>query len=92
MINNSYINEKTCGSPENARNRQLSQILETAPTHDTDYNKKGFAQKNINTNNTSDVGQILKKEYECVSHLAWERGCAKRITLFMFWRKSLTIM
>ena len=58
LINNSYTNDRTCVSPENTRKRQLSHILETAPTHDTKYNKKGFAQKNIYTNNTSDVGKI----------------------------------
>ena len=57
LINNSYMNEKVCGSPENVRKRQLSHILETTPTHATEYNeKKGFAQQNIKTKNTSAVG------------------------------------
>ena len=44
LINNSYTNEKACGSPANARNRKLSHILETEPTHATEYNEKyGFA-------------------------------------------------
>ena len=36
LINNSYTNEKACGSPENVRKRQLSHILENAPTHATE--------------------------------------------------------
>ena len=40
LINNSYMNEKSCGSPENFIKRQLSHILETAPTHATEYNEK----------------------------------------------------
>ena len=42
LINNSYTNEKQCGSPENFRKRQLSHILDTEPTHATEYNKKLF--------------------------------------------------
>ena len=43
LSNNSYTNDKTCGSPENVIQRQWSHILETAPTHDTEYNgKNGF--------------------------------------------------
>ena len=65
MINNSYKNEKACGSPENVRKRQLSHVLETAPTHATEYKlKRGFAQQSINTNNASAVGQILKKRIQ----------------------------
>ena len=41
LINNSYMNEKTCESTSKTRNRQISHILETAPTHATEYNKKG---------------------------------------------------
>ena len=71
LINNSYTNEKACGSPANSRKRQLSHILETAPTHATKYNlTKGFAQKNININNTSAVGQMVKNTYECVACVA----------------------
>ena len=47
LINNSYTNEKTCGSQSKSRKRQISDILETAPTHPTEYNlkKKGFHSK-----------------------------------------------
>ena len=46
LINNSYKNEKICGIPVNVRKRQLSHILETLPTHDTEYNeKKGLHSK-----------------------------------------------
>ena len=38
LMNNSYTNEKVCGSPSNIRKRQLSHILETEPTHVTQYN------------------------------------------------------
>ena len=41
--------------------RQVSYILEISTTHATEYNKKGFEKQNINTNNTSSVGQIVKK-------------------------------
>ena len=54
--------------------------------------KNGFAQQNINTNNTSAVGQIVKNAYEHVARVAWERGCAKSITLCMFWRKLQAII
>ena len=61
LINNPYMNEKECGSPENVRTRQLSHIFDTAPTHATEYNEKnGFAQQNININNTFTVRQIVK--------------------------------
>ena len=33
-----YNNEKTYGSPANTIKRQISYILETAPTHATEYN------------------------------------------------------
>ena len=36
LNNNSYTNEKTCGSPGNFIKRQLSHTLETAPTHATE--------------------------------------------------------
>ena len=39
LIKNSYENEKACRSPENVRKRQLSHILETAPTHAIKYNE-----------------------------------------------------
>ena len=34
------MNEKTCGSPSNTRKKERSHILDTAPTHATDYNLK----------------------------------------------------
>ena len=46
LINNSYMNEKTCGSPENTRKRKISHLSETAPIHATEYNeKKGLLSK-----------------------------------------------
>ena len=54
--------------------------------------KKRFTQKSINTNNTYVVGQIAKITYGRVAHVAWERGCAKNITLCMFWRILQAIM
>ena len=60
LVNKSYINEKTCGSPSNTVKRQISHILETAHTYATEYNNnKSIVQKNININNTSAVGQIV---------------------------------
>ena len=55
LIENSYMNDKTYVDPENTRKRQISHILENTPNHSTKY-KKGFIQKNINTNNKSVVG------------------------------------
>ena len=60
LNNNSYTNEKTHGIPKNTRERQISQIPKTAPNHATEHTKKGFSQNNINTDNTSAVGQIVK--------------------------------
>ena len=60
------MNEKTCGSPSKTRKRQISHILDTAPTHATEYKK---AQKNINAKNTSVVDA-----YESVDHVVWENG------------------
>ena len=40
LINNSYNNDKACGSSENVQKIQLSHIMETATTHATEYNKK----------------------------------------------------
>ena len=62
----------------------LSMLLNTT--------KKGFVQQNINNNNTSTVGAIVKNSYERVARLAWECGCAKSITLCMFWRKLQAII
>ena len=43
LIKNSYINEHLCTSPKNRRNMNISQILETSPTHVTEYGgKSGF--------------------------------------------------
>ena len=39
QINNSYMNQNTCGSPSKTRKRQISHILETARTHATEYKK-----------------------------------------------------
>ena len=36
FIKNSYMNDKTCGSLSNIRKREISHILETAPTHATE--------------------------------------------------------
>ena len=59
------------------RKRQISRILDTAPNHATEYNLKiGFAQKNINTDNASMIGNFLKslhRRFDCVS---LERGYA----------------
>ena len=48
FIHNSYIDGKTCGSLENIIKRKILHILETSPTHATDYDKKeGFAPQKI---------------------------------------------
>ena len=91
-MNNSYMNEKTCESQSNTRKRQRLHILNTVTTHGNEYNKKGFSQKNINTNNTSVFAQMLKNAYERVFRVAWERGCANIIALCMLWRKLRAIM
>ena len=36
LINNSYINEKTCGIPSKTREKKISHILETAPAQDNE--------------------------------------------------------
>ena len=70
------MNDNKFWSTGNTRKRKISHILETEPTYATEYNnKKGFAQQNINTNNTSAVGLIVKNGYERVAHVAWECGC-----------------
>ena len=38
FINSSFMNDEKCGSTENNRNWQVSIILETTPTHATEYN------------------------------------------------------
>ena len=46
-IHNSYIIEKIGGTPENTTKRKILHLLETAPTHATDYDKKkGLYRKN----------------------------------------------
>ena len=45
-IKNSYMNDKTRGSPSKTIKRQISHIVETSPNHATEYYlRKGFAQK-----------------------------------------------
>ena len=56
LINNSYMNDKTCGIPSKTIKIQLSHILDISPTHATGY----ILKKGINNNNTSVVVQILK--------------------------------
>ena len=42
---------------------KIVNILETTPTHATDNDEKsGFAPQNLDTKNTSVVGQNIKKE------------------------------
>ena len=62
LIHNSYINEKICGSQEKTRKRKISHILETAPTHATDYDKKRLSPIFLDTSNTFSVGQNVKKK------------------------------
>ena len=38
LITNLYMNERTFGSPESTRKRQILHMSETAPTHATEYN------------------------------------------------------
>ena len=64
--------------------QKISYVLETAPTHATDYDKKGFESQNSDNDNTSAIE--IKKIYECFYHLAWEPESAKSITLCMLWR------
>ena len=54
--------------------------------------KKGLAQKNTNTNNTSGISEIVKSAYEHVACVAWECGCSKSIAIFLFWKKLQAIM
>ena len=49
--------------------------------------KKRVSTENTNINNASDVETIIKNTYERIAHVAWERGCANSIALFMLWRK-----
>ena len=56
IIQNSYINDKTCVSQENKPKRKTSHILETTTTHATNYDGKNrFVLKNSDTNNTSTI-------------------------------------
>ena len=49
--------------------------------------KKRVSTENTNINNASAVETIIKNTYERIAHLAWERGYANNIALFMFWGK-----
>ena len=40
LINNSYMNYKTRVSPSNTIKIQISHILDTVPTHATEYSEK----------------------------------------------------
>ena len=71
FIKNSYTNYNKCRSPADNIKIQTSHKLENVPTHDTEYNKKGFAHQNINTNNTSVIEKIVKIVYERVALIAW---------------------
>ena len=85
LINNSYVNEKKCGSPSKIRKRKISQILETAPIHATDYDLKRVC-----------TAKYKYQQYICrwpttkklVAQIAWEHDCAKSIILCMFWRNG----
>ena len=45
-INKSYMTDKTRGSPSNTIKRQIPHILDTEPTHTTEYNnEKGLHRK-----------------------------------------------
>ena len=39
LIENSYMNDKTCGIPSSKNKNKVSHILEAAPTHVTEYQK-----------------------------------------------------
>ena len=69
LIHNSFINEKTYGSTSDISKRKISHILEIAPTHANDYNKKGFSHKSKDTNNTSVIGQNVKI-YKHIAHVS----------------------
>ena len=47
LTNNSYMNDKTCGGPSKNRKRQISHILDTSPTHATEYHFKKFLHRKI---------------------------------------------
>ena len=42
LIHNSYIYDESCTSPAKTRKRNISHILETAPTHATEYGGGGM--------------------------------------------------
>ena len=51
-----------CISPGKTRKSKISHILEAAPTHATEYDGGGgFVPQNLDTSNTSSVGQNVKK-------------------------------
>ena len=58
LIKHSYMNQKTCGSPEKTIKRKISHILDTAPTHATDYNLEKWLH--CKKNNTSSIDQNVK--------------------------------
>ena len=92
LIKNSYNNEETCGSTRNLERDHFQTYWRLNTTLLLNTIKKRFAQQNINTRNTSDVGQIVKNSYEHVACVYWERDCTKITTLYMFWRKPRAIM
>ena len=59
LIHNSYIIEKTCASPENTRKIDISYILDTEPTHATDYDEKMIAPQKLDTRNTYAIDQNI---------------------------------
>ena len=71
LIRNSYMNEKTCGSPAKTRKRKISHILETALVHATDYD----GGKRVSTTKYNHQQYICrwpkcKNEYEHVARVA----------------------
>ena len=62
LVNNSYTNKKAHGSLSKTRKRQISHILETSPTHASEYNEKWVFTENINTNNTFYVRKKFKTD------------------------------
>ena len=71
LIHSSYINDETCGIPSKTIKIKISHILETEPTHATEYDEiNGFVPKFSDTNNKSSVGQNVKNEH--VACVSWE--------------------
>ena len=92
LVNNSHINENTCGSLSNTIKRKISHILETAPTHATKYNKKRFCTSKYKYQRYICCWENWKIAYEHDSRVAWECGCENSITLWMLGRKLQVIM